>query len=637
MPDLRPAQSHASLQIATPLGADALLLQTLGGEEHLSAPFRFDLTMQAAKDGLDLGALVGEAAAVTLIAGDGKRRLVHGIVAHATRAGPVWTAELRPWLWLLSLSRGCRIYQNKTIPDIVKEVFTRNGFVDHRQDLSAKYTPIDYCVQYNETDFDFVSRLLEEAGIAYFFEHSATAHTLVLVDDASGHPACPGIDALPYKPLAPSRDWLQDARIDSLTAERRVTAHRCQADDFNFETPATDLKVDTGAGKRTLYEYPGGYAKRDAGEQVVRRRLEALEAEAERVSGASPVRSLAAGHTFTMTGHPDKALNGSYVVLSVWHEARANEYRNSFAAQPAARPFRPPRQTPKPAIFGAQTAIVVGPQGQEVWTDRHGRIKVQFHWDQDGKGNENSSCWVRVAQSWAGKSWGAFVLPRIGQEVVVSFLDGDPDRPIVTGCVYNGDNPVPYALPDEQTRTTLKSNTSMGGGGFNELRFEDKKGGEEVFLHAQKDMTVAILNDRTQTIGHDDATTVRNDRTVTVSEGKDALTVAKGARTVAVETGNETHTNGADFTHTVKGNFTLSVDGDIAIKASGSIVINAGGALTVKSGAGLMLSGGTSLTATAGTALTLSGGTTMELKGSAAGAVDGGGLLTVKGGLVKIN
>jgi type VI secretion system secreted protein VgrG len=637
MPDPQATQAKSSLQLTTPLGADALLLQSLDGTETLSAPFHFQLVAQAKTADTDLAALVGETASVTLIDGNGRQRFIHGHVTRATRDGTTCTLELRPWLWLLTLSGGCRIFQNKTTPEIVKQVFTDAGHTDFRDALTGTYTALDYCVQYRETDYDFVCRLLENTGIAWFLEFTADAHTLVLVDDASSHPACPNAASLPFQPLGPRSGWLEEDRIEGLTSERQVTSTRYQADDYSFETPSTELKVTQGDSGPMVYEYPGGYTARDAGEAAARRRLEAFEADAERISGTSTVRFLTAGHTFTLTGHPTQALNASYLLRHVHHQAAANEYGNRFDAQPADTPFRPPRQTPRPVIPGSQTALVVGSEGHEVWTDQYGRIKVQFHWDQVGQKNENSSCWVRVSQRWAGTSWGAFALPRIGQEVVVSFLDGDPDRPIVTGCVYNGDNPVPYALPDEQTKTTLKSNTSVGGNGFNELRFEDKQDSEEVYLHAQKDMTVVIVNDRTQTINHDDTATIKNNRTLTISEGNETLTVTKGTRKIEVSEGNETHTNGANFDHKVAGNLTLTVDGNITIKASGSIMIDAGGSLTLKSGTNLTATGGTSLTATAGTALTLTGGTTMEIKGSAAGTVDGGGMLTVKGGLVKIN
>jgi type VI secretion system secreted protein VgrG len=285
------------------------------------------------------------------------------------------------------------------------------------------------------------------------------------------------------------------------------------------------------------------------------------------------------------------------------------------------RRFRPPLRTAKPRIAGSQTALVVGAAGEELWTDAHGRIKVQFHWDQRGAKDENSSCWVRVAQAWSGPGWGGFVLPRVGQEVVVSFLEGDPDRPLVTGCVYNGTNAPPYALPDARTRTTLKSSSSPGGDGFNELRFEDKAGEEEVYLHAQKDLTVEVGNARTVTVSEaDDTLTVnKGNRSVTVETGNETLTVA-GTREIKV-TGAETHTSEADFNHTVGGSLTVEVTGNVTIKASGSLSLEAGTSVSIK----------------AGTALTLEGGTTMTLKGAASGTVDGGGMLTVKGGLVKIN
>ena len=387
------------------------------------------------------------------------------------------------------------------------------------------------------------------------------------------------------------------------------------------------------------------YQTVDAGETLARRRIEAFAAVATEVAGESPVRALRAGGAFTLTAHPDPALNARYVVRSVSHHAARREYANSFTAFPATTPFRPPRATPSPRISGSQTAIVVGPAGKEMYTDKYGRVKVQFHWDQRGKKDENSSCWIRVAQSWAGVSWGAFTLPRIGQEVVVTFLNGDPDRPLITGCVYNGDNPVPYALPDEETKTTLKSNSSAGGGGFNEIRLEDKKDHEEFYLHAQKDMTVDVLNNQTVTItqdraatiskGNDTLTITEGDRTVAVSKGKETHTVA-GTRDLTV-TGNETRANKADFSHSVSGNFTLDVSGDITIKASGAVTLQSGTGLTLKAGTALSASSGTSLEAKAGTGLSLSGATTAEVKAGASGTVDGGGILNLKGGLVKLN
>jgi len=628
----------------TPLGADALTLRNLEGEEYISDLFLLNLTMTASGP-VDAAALLGKAAYVTLIDGDGNKRYLHGLVTRLTQGGDGCSAELRPWLWMLSLVADNRIFQLKSVPEILTAVFSNAGFTDYRDDLRGTYDPLDYCVQFQETDLTFVSRLMEEYGISYFFEHSDSAHTLVLADDPASFTDCANAASLPFLPLASGGDWLTDRRIDSLASEAQVGVQAYQADDFNFTTPSTELKVTTGNGARRVYEYPGRYDKLDAGEAVAKRRIEAFEAVAQQVSGASPVRALRAGGAFTLTGHPDSALNQRYALRAVAHSAQRREYTNHFTAFPAGVAFRPGRVTPMPRVGGAQTAIVVGPSGQEIYTDNYGRVKVQFHWDQLGTKDENSSCWIRVAQNWAGVSWGAFTLPRIGQEVVVTFLDGDPDRPLITGCVYNGDNPVPYTLPAEQTKTVLKSNSSQGGGGFNELRFEDKKDSEEIYLHAQKDMNVDVLNDQTVTITKNRAVTIsKGDDTLTISEGARTVTVSKGKETHSVQdtraltvTGAETHSNKADFSQTVSGNFTLTVDGDITIKSSGALTLQSGTSMTIKAGTSLDVSSGTSLAAQAGTSLSLQGSTTAELKASASGTVDGGGMLALKGGIVKVN
>jgi type VI secretion system secreted protein VgrG len=633
-----------SLMLTTPLGGDALALQRLEGEEHLSDPFLLHLTMTASAP-VDTDALLGKPACVTLIDGGGNKRYLHGLVTRFRQSGNVCSADLRPWLWMLSLIADNRIFQAKSVPDILAAVFSDAGFTDYRNDLQGSYGTLDYCVQFQESSLGFVSRLMEEAGICYFFEHTDSAHTLVLADDPSSFKDCEHAASIPFLPLPEGADWLTDLRIDTVATESRVAVQAYQADDFNFTIPATELKVATGEGARRVYQYPGRYDTLDAGETVARRRIEAFEAGARQISGTAPVRALRAGGAFTLTGHPDTALNARYALRSVLHLAERRSYSNRFVGFPAAVPFRPPLQTPAPRIGGSQTAIVVGPSGKEIHTDKYGRVKVQFHWDQLGRRDENSSCWIRVAQNWAGVSWGAFTLPRIGQEVVVTFLNGDPDRPLITGCVYNGDNPVPYALPDEQTKTVFRSNSSAGGGGFNELRLEDKKDSEEIYLHAQKDMTMDVLNDQTVTITRNRAVTIsKGNDTLTVSEGDRLVSVSKGKETHSVQgtrdltvTGAETHANKADFSQTVSGNFSLTVDGDITIKASGSVTLQSGTGMTVKAGTSLAASSGTALEAKAGTGLTLQGSTTAELKAGASGTVDGGGMLALKGGLVKLN
>jgi type VI secretion system secreted protein VgrG len=636
--------SQWSLAVTTPLGSDSLTLLRLEGEEHLAGPFLFHLTMSASGP-VDADAILGKPAHVTLIDGAGNTRYLHGLITRLVQSGTECLADLRPWVWMLSLTTDNRIFQAKSVPDILTTVFDAAGFTDYRNDLRQNYSPLDYCVQFQETSFAFVSRLMEEAGIYYFFEYTDSAHTLVLADDPASFSDCEEAASIPFLPLNASSGWLTDLRINAVSTESQVAVQAYQTDDFNFTTPATELKVSTGQGARRIYEYPGRYGTIDAGETVAKRRIEAFEAVAKQIKGASPVRALRAGGAFTMTGHPDAALNARYALRTISHSAIRREYENQFVALPANVPFRPERRTQAPRISGSQTAIVVGPSGKEIYTDKYGRVKVQFHWDQLGKHDENSSCWIRVAQNWAGVNWGAFTLPRIGQEVVVTFLNGDPDRPLITGCVYNGDNPVPYTLPDEQTKTVLKSNSSEGGGGFNELRLEDKKDNEEIYIHAQKDMTVDVLNDQTVTITQNRAVTIsKGNDTVTVSEGDRTVAVSKGKETHTVQstrdvtvTGAETHSNKADFKQTVSGNFTLNVDGDITIKASGAVTLQSGTGMVVKAGTSLASSSGTSLEAKAGTGLTLQAATTAELKAGASGTVDGGGMLALKGGLVKLN
>lgn len=638
-----------SLQVTTPLGKDKLVAAGFGGSEYVSAPFAFSLSATATEDGLDPSAVAGKSVTVTLVDGDGKKRLINGLATRVAVTGTLWSLDLRPWLWMLRLGSDNRIFQQKTVPEIIKAVFDGAGFTDYKDSLTGSYTARDYCVQYGESHYDFVHRLMEDEGIWYCFEHADGKHTLVLGDDASAHAACPQVAAAKFLELPPEKNWLENNRVEAVSLELAVVTSKYQADDFNFETPSTELKAQAsgdGSGQQ-IYEYPGGYDKKDSGDGRASKRLQAFEAQTKTISARSDVRHFTAGGKFTLSNHPDASLNADWVLASVDHQASPHAYSNSFTAYPADVVFRPLPVTPKPRIAGSQTAIVTGKSGEEIWTDKYGRIKVQFHWDQLGKKDENTTCWIRVAQSWAGKSWGAWTLPRVGQEVVVSFLDGDPDRPLVTGCVYNGENSLPYALPDNQTRTTLKSNSSKQGEGYNEIRFEDKKDSEEIFVHARKDMNVEVeKGNRAVTImeGNDSLTISKGNRTTTITEGNETHDVSKGTRAITVKD-NETHTNSADFTHEVKGNYTLKVTGDLTIQATGKITmksdadvtIQSGTATNVKAGTAMSLEGGTDLTAKAGTGATLQGGTTVTVKGSASGTVDGGGMLTVKGGMVQIN
>src|ERR1700722_4954866 len=373
-----------SLVVKTPLDDNALTLTRLEGQEHVSAPFHLPLTMSAVAP-VDASRLLGKPTCITLMDGAGNKRYLHGLVTRLVQSGGECVAELRPWLWMLTLFTDNRIFQAKSIPEIIAAVFDDAGFVDYRNDLRQTYAPRDYCVQFQESNFAFVSRLMEEAGICYFFEHSDSAHTLVLADDSASFLDCENAANLPYLQLAAGGDWLTDLRVEAVASEAEVTVQAFQVHDFNFTTPSTDLKVSTGSGKPKVYEYPGGYATKDDGETVAKRRIEQFEAVAAQINGTSPARALGAGGAFTLTGHPDATLNVRHVLRSVAHSASRREYTNNFVAFPAATIFRPPRLTPAPRIGGSQTAIVVGPAGKEIYTDQYGRVKVQFHWDQLGK------------------------------------------------------------------------------------------------------------------------------------------------------------------------------------------------------------------------------------------------------------
>lgn len=667
-------QENTYLSVSTPLGDDVLLLASLHGEEGMSSLFYFDLEMISTDAAVDFSKIVGKSVTVSLSLDDSTARCINGVVTRFVQTGgnlefATYHAELRPWLWWLTLRTDSRIFQEKTTPDIIKAVFSDLGFTDFKMSTTATYTAREYCVQYQETAFDFISRLMEEDGIFYFFEHEEGKHTLVLADASSANVACPNLAKARFHPNSGSQNEFDVVYRWSL--EQQAVPMTVKVEDYNFKTPSAELLAtkEGSTGRMEVYEYPGGHIAKTGGDGIAAIRLQELQHPALSMRGDSYCRAFVPGYKFTLAGHFREDMNSDYVLRRVAHSATHEAYSNSFEAYPLTVPFRPPRVTPRARVHGAQTATVVGKSGEEIWTDSYGRIKVQFHWDQQGKKDENSSCWMRVAQGWAGQGWGIMFLPRIGQEVIVSFLEGNPDRPIVTGSVYNAEKTVPYALPGEQTKSTIKSYSSKGGGGNNEIRFEDKKDSEEVYVHAQKDMTIKVENDRKKDVLHDEINTIKNDRTTTIQEGNEKLVVSKGDRTVQVETGketyevkgerlltvtgNETHTNKADFTQKVTGKYTLKVTGDLLIDVTGTVTIKSassvtsqagteltnksGTALTNKAGTDLKNEAGMNLTNKAGMNLTNDAGIQMENKAAASQTVDGGGMLTVKGGMVKIN
>lgn len=652
-------QGTRHFTFTTPLGADKFIVKSFQGEEQISGLFHYRMELLSEDDSIDFSQIVGKRVTLTTeLPGGSDQQYMNGVVGRFTQAGKsvrftTYFADVYPWLWLLTMNSDHQIFQNKTALDIIKKVFSDLGFTDFKDSTTKTYNSREFCVQYGESAFNFVSRLMESEGIFYFFDHSSSTHTLVLADDSSAYLSMPGLATVQASPSG--RSWETSDAIVECNVQQQVIVGQYKSDDYNFTTPSTDL-LATASGddtSRSVYEYPGEYSTASDGETVTSLRLDALQAPGKLLKGNSQCRAFRAGAKFTLASHYRSDANTSYVLSSVTQSGDQDQYSNSFEAFPSDAVFHPLQVTPKPKVIGSQTALVVGKSGEEIWTDEYGRIKVKFYWDQSSASDETSSCWIRVMQGWAGKAWGSIYIPRIGQEVVVSFLDGNPDRPLVTGCVFNAQQTVPYTLPDEQTKSTVKTNSSKGGSGFNEFRFEDKAGSEEIFMQAQKDMNITVLNNLT--------TTVTNARSTTVSKSDDSLVVDKGNRSIAVNTGNETHsvkgtrdltvtgnethTDKADFTQNVSGNFTLKVSGNISIEASGSVSIKSGTSFDINAGTALSSKSGTSLTNEAGTSLTNKAGTSMDneanvsitSKANASHDVESSGILTLKGSLVKIN
>lgn len=640
-------QNAAFLTVKTALAPDTLLLESFQASEGLSQLFACSLTMRCADDALDAATLIGTSATVVLQRPEKESRFFNGIVSRFTYLGSsrdfaTYTLELVPRMWLLTLGRDRVIYQNLSTPDIVQKVLDEFG-VEFQLQLTGSYTPREYCVRYDETAFDFVSRLMEEEGIFYFFTFADGAHKLVLADANSACSPCPHAEKLVVR--SGEEGFAHAHAVTRFESDARLVTKSHSVDDYDFLTPDTRLlkQIDGKSGRGADYEYPSRVALA-AGETRARIRLEAHQTGSQSGRGDSHCHYLTPGTTFTLEDHPRADLNVEHLVHSVRHHADLEHYGNSFETLPPAMPFRPPRLTPRPVVAGSHTARVVGPAGEEIWTDQHGRIKVQFPWDRLGKKDEKSSCWIRVSQMWAGEGWGALFLPRVGQEVIVSYVDGDPDRPLVSGSVYNGTHATPVALPGSSSQSTIRSRSTKAGEAGNEMRFEDKKDAEELYMHAQKDMRVEIENDLTTTVmaGNELHTVTKGNRTVKVDTGNETHSV-KGTRALDV-TGNETHDNKANFTQTVTGNYELKVTGNLVIDVTGTLLIKSAQTLDLKAGTNLGANASLNFAAEAGVALSAKGGASLSTeapsissKASGINAVEGGGMVTLKGGLVKIN
>ena len=639
MADASYTQDNRLLILDTPLGKDVLLLQELTGEEGISRLFTYELNLLAHEnDSIVFSDIVGQKVSITMSRPDGSTRHISGYVSRFTQGATDdrmfthYHAQVVPWLWFLTRQADCRIFQNLAVPDIISQVFNLFDFKDFRLSLKNTYPQLEYCVQYRETSFNFVSRLMEEFGIFYYFDHSTEGkHTMVLADQSSTLPACPSspisydteVGGI-YDPEAIT-DWHVGQELR--TGKYTVT-------DYNFTTPSTSLLANdptvvnlSASQPLELFDYPGLHTTKDQGDTVAKTRMQEEEAGYMVVQAASNCRAVMSGYSFVLKNHYRGDQNANHVITEVRHYATAGQtyttagtqgaetYSNHLTCIPASVTYRPPRITPKPFVQGPQPALVVGKAGEEIWVDKYGRVIVQFYWDRLGKQNENSSCWIRTSQPWAGGNWGAMWIPRIGQEVLVSFLEGDPDRPVITGRVYNANQMPPYTLPDYQTRSTFMSRSSKGGGAanYNELRFEDLKGQEQIFMNAEMDMDLRVEKDSREFIGanrHLIVTTnqveqIQTDKHLHVEgnhfEKVDSnMSLQVGGNQMESVTGNKSLNVTGDQNESVTGNVSLSVTGgkmdsitmgymmsalSIHLSAETGIVIECPVGITLSSGA----------------------------------------------------
>ncbi len=666
------SQANRPMRVDTVLGTDVLLLAGLSGVEGVSMPFGFQLDLLSEDPAVEAEDVLRTPVTLTLRLPEGEERKIHGLVSRFVQLGQgddltSYRAEVVPWLWFLSLSRDCRIFQNLSVLEIVEQVFQAQGYSDFQVKCTRSYPKREYCVQYRETHLDFVSRLLEEEGIFYFFEHSESRHVLTLADSNGSVPPCPGS----AKARMASQSTIDEDVVTELRREHAVYVGTVTLRDYDYLQPSLSLESSmSGEGREEVYDYPGNYTTLDEGERYARIQLEAEEALRRTVQGKGLCRYFQSGCHFELTDHYVGDANQAYLLLRVQHSGSGGDYRswdtapvdyrNEFLAIPHDVPFRPARRTPTPVVRGSQTALVVGPAGEEVWVDRHGRIKVQFPWDRVGQRDENSSCWVRVAQPWAGKGWGAVQIPRIGNEVIVEFLEGDPDRPIVTGSVYNAEQAPPFALPGAGIQMGMKSRSSPGGGGYNEITMTDTKGKEMMNVHAQYDMTTKVEHDDTQTVVNDrtisvtgkHTETIKKDTTITISEGAYSHDVEAGTSTAHVK-GAVTESYEATQATTVKGDITIvSQTGGIAIaadaqhiyiKGTTSIQLRVGASMIWMDAGGQIGIEGVNVAIKGSSSVTINGGTVhskAESQHHTEGAIvlsEGKATNTVKGGMVMLN
>lgn len=671
------AASSSPIKLSSPLPASDLLFESMSHTAGLSALGETQLMLLSAKSDLLPEDVLGKPVTVTVTMRDDGKRHFNGLITRFGAGGHhgrlfSYQATVRPWLWFLTRTSDCRIFQEKSVPEIVTEVFHDHSVADFEFKTFRTYRKWNYCVQYRESDFNFIARLLEHEGIYWYFEHTDGKHKLVLLDSQSAHDAVPGCDSLPYierAESAPDTDY-----VTNWSFSRAVKPGRVVLTSYDFERPATDLQVKAAKVRSydlsdyEVFDFQGDYVQAADAAQWAEDRVDELHTSHAYLRGTSNAEGLAVGRLLSLERHPRGDQNSEYLITHTTIAARGNSYesdgasgsyRCDFSAIPSSQQFRPQRATPKPVVQGSQTAAVVGPAGEEIFTDSHGRVKVQFHWDRYGKRDEKSSCWVRVSQPWAGKGWGTVSIPRIGQEVLVDFLEGDPDQPIIIGRVYNGEQTAPYPLPGGAVVSGMKSNTHKGKGS-NEMSMDDTAGKEKVYIHAQYDMTTKVEHDDAQTVVNNrtigvDGThteTIKGNTTIKVSEGKLDHDVATGTADYHV-TGAVTEKYDATQTTTVKAAIAISSTGGpisvssdsqhVYINAATSIQLHVGASMIWMDAGGQIKLQGVNVAIEGSAAVTIKGGivhSEADSEHQTKGAVvlsDGSATNTVKGGMVMLN
>jgi len=604
------------------------------GREAISQPYRFDLELVSERPDLDLESLMHRPAFLAF-APDGSG--VHGLVHQAAQgeSGKRLTRyrlTLVPQLAYLAHRTNQRIFQHLTVPQIVAQVLEEHGIQAdaYRFGLGpVVYPPREYCVQYDETDLHFIQRLCEEEGIHYHFQHGASGHVLVFGDDQTVFPRLAATAYQQDSGLVADQPVIKRFGLRLETRTSRVTRR-----DYDFEKPRLTMEAAFHSELQPDledYDYPGRFTERARGKHLSQRALERHRHDYELAEGESDQPKLVSGHFLPLTEHPRSDWNQLWLLTEVLHEGKQPQvleesvtshvdsgdgfvqgYRNRFSATPWAIPFRPALRHPKPKVLGSQTAVVTGPAGEEIHCDEYGRVRVQFHWDREGQADDKTSCWLRVSSSWAGDRYGGIAIPRVGMEVLVTFLEGDPDQPLVTGCLYHKEHQVPYDLPANKTRTLFKTLSSPGGRGYNELRIEDRKGAEQIYLHAQRDWDENIEHDQKIRVGHE-----RHD---TVEANSYSEFRAEEHRTTHADRKTEIRAND----HLTVGNSQhLKIGTGQFIEAGNEIHYYAGSKVVIDAGMELTASGGGSFLKLDPSGVTLSGATIKMNSGGAAGTGSG--------------